>query len=224
MADVKFTILELDPATLQPNPWNTNHLSPQAETKLETSLLRHDGLFKPIITRTLPDGKRQILGGQHRAAAAERLGMKPIPVMDLGEMTEDRAKEISLIDNGRYGQDDALELSRLLNELGSPAEMATFMPFDLAEMETMSAMSKIDLDALDDLTNEAAPVVERPVRAPKTHAQMRFKVPVEDQGTLGAAFSQIIKDQGLADSDSLVNAGDALMWLVGRWRELETGA
>lgn len=220
---MKFTIAEMDPALLLPNPWNTNHLSPAAEVKLETSLKRHDGLFKPVITRTLENGRKQILGGQHRAAAAERLGMGPIPVMDLGVMTDDRAKEISLIDNGRYGQDDAAELSRLLSELGTPEEMASFMPFDIAELETMTAVGRIDLDALDNLDVEP-PEIERTPRAAKTHAQMRFKVPVEDQAALGAAFSQIIGDQALTDSDSLVNAGDALMWLVRRWRELEESA
>jgi hypothetical protein len=39
-------------------------------------------------------------------------------------------------------------------------------------------------------------------------------VPIEDQKTIEAQIKAIIADQGLEDSDSLVNAGDALVWLV----------
>jgi len=211
------------PRDLRPNPWNTNHLTPEAELKLENSLQRHDGLFKPILVRTLPDGGLQILGGQHRSAAAERLGYSEVPVLNLGAIDDQRAKEISLLDNGRYGQDDVAQLSRLLSELGSPQDLATFMPFEMAELETFTASAKIDLDALD-LAPEDAPevVTDKPPRVPKTHALMRFKVPLEDQATVEAAIKQIITDQGLSDSDSLVNAGDALMWLVRRWTSLET--
>src|ERR1700756_5232087 len=131
------------PRDLRPNPWNTNHLTPEAELKLENSLQRHDGLFKPILVRTLPDGSLQILGGQHRSAAAERLGYSEVPVLNLGAIDDQRAKEISLLDNGRYGQDDVAQPSRLLSELGSPQDLATFMPFEMAELETFTASAKI---------------------------------------------------------------------------------
>lgn len=210
------------PRDLKPNPWNTNHLSPEAEIKLETSLARYDGLFKPILIRTLPDGTFQILGGEHRNAAAERLGYQEVPVINLGMIDDQKAKEISLLDNGRYGHDDAAQLSRLLAELGQPQDIASFMPFDMAELETISAASAIDLDALD-LAPEDAPEIstEKPPRALKTHATMRFRVPVEDQPTVEATIKQVISDQALDDSDSLVNAGDALMWIVRRWMQLE---
>ena len=203
----------LNPKDLLANPWNPNRLTPEAEMKLENSLARL-GMFKPILVRTLEDGRREILGGENRARAAERLGWTEVPVYNLGTLSDDQAKQIGLLDNTRYGHDDASVLAKLLEDLGSPTDLATFMPFDMAELDALSAVSRIDLDKIG-LEDEDAPAIEdRPVRAPRTHATMRFKVPIEDQKTIEAQIKAIIADQGLEDSDSLVNAGDALVWLV----------
>jgi ParB-like chromosome segregation protein Spo0J len=202
----------VSPASLVSNPWNTNRLSPEAELKLENSLTRL-GMFKPVLVRTLENGTRQILGGEHRARAAQRLGWAEIPVIDAGEIDDQRAKEIGLIDNGRYGQDDAGALAALLESLGTPADIASFMPFDLGEIDALSAVNKLDLDKIG-LDDEDADAIEKTIRAPKTHVVMRFKVPLDDQSMVAGALKLIIEQQGLDDSDSLINAGDALVYLV----------
>ena len=51
----------LNPKELLANPWNPNRLTPEAEMKLENSLARL-GMFKPILVRTLEDGRREISG------------------------------------------------------------------------------------------------------------------------------------------------------------------
>lgn len=202
-----------DPAELSPNPWNTNHLTPEAELRLENAIARH-GFFRPVIVRELADGALQLIGGEHRAAAAKRLGLVEIPVVNLGRIDEARAKEIGVLDNGRYGHDDAAALGRLLEELGDPAELASFMPFDMGELEAMSKMTQIDLDSLELEDEQAAPVAPPPTKAPKTHTVMRFRVPVENQALIEDLVKRIIAEQELDDSDAMVNAGDALVWLA----------
>ena len=214
-------LIFVEPSKLKPNPWNTNHLTPEEEMKLENSLTRFDGFFKPIIVRTLSSGDLEILGGEHRNAAAARLKIKEVPIINLGTIDDKRAKEISLLDNGRYGHDDAGELSKLLSELGDPNDLASFLHIDLGDMEALAAAAKINLDELD-LDQEDAPEITPTPRAPKTHATMRFKVPVEDHSLVERTIKRIIADQSLNDSDSLVNAGDAFVWLVSRWMKLET--
>ena len=212
-----------NPRDLKYNPWNVNRLSPEAETKLETSLIKFDGLFKPILVRELEDGSLQIVGGQHRNEAAERLGLTEIPVINLGKIDDKRAKEITLVDNGRYGQDDAALLSKLLAELGTPEEISSFMPFDLTSLDGLFSAASIDLDAID-LEPETAPEIntDKPPRSIKTHTVVRQKIPVEDQALVETSIKRIIQDQGLSDSDSMVNAGDALIWLIRYWIEKET--
>lgn len=208
----------LDPRTLQPNPWNTNSCSPAIEAKLDESV-RRLGMFKPVVVRTLPDGSKQIIGGEHRSQSAIRVGLGKIPVCDLGDITEKRAKEISLVDNQRYGQDDSIQLAQLLEELGTAEDIGSFMPYSDAELTNIFSSVDIDLDSLD--IDDGA--VELPTSKDKTvdgnhktHQTMRFRVPVEDVENIGQKFELIMKAQGFTEADSLTNAGDALVWLLNK--------
>lgn len=201
---------ELDPKLLQPNPWNTNVVSPDNEAKIDASIKRL-GMFKPIIVRTLPDGTFQILGGAHRRDAAIRLGMDSVPVVNLGSISEKKAKEIGIVDNGRYGEDDTLGLAELLESLGGADELAAFMPFTDADFNSIFASTNIALDDLELPDDDgAAPSAPAPKPA-QTHAVMRFKVPLGDDSTIADAIARVQKQQGFTDEDALSNAGNALV-------------
>lgn len=202
---------ECNPALLQPNPWNTNVVSPDMEKKLDESLKRL-AMFKPIIVRELPSGKLEIIGGAHRAESAIRLKLKTVPIYNLGPIDDKKAKEIGLIDNGRYGVDDAVGLAELLADLGNPDELTTFMPFSDAEMTAIFSATKVDLDDLDlDADPDPSPPV---TKNPPTHTIMRFKVPLGDAEYIEGVIQAVMKSQGLTGSDDLTNAGDALVHFV----------
>lgn len=209
----------LDPRGLVPAPWNPNVADPADEAKLDASIERM-GFFKPVICRELDDGRLQILGGHYRTAAAIRLGHETVPVINLGQVDEKRAREITLIDNGRYGHDDANQLAALIEELGgSKDSLASFLPYDLAELEAITASAKVDLDSLG-LDDEDAPAPEKPPRAVKTHEVMRFKVGLSDAGQVRDAIKTVMLDQNFTEADELTNAGDGLVWLVQDWIRL----
>ena len=104
---------------LFPNPWNTNTVAPDNQAKIEASIKRY-GMFKPLICRTLDDGRLQIVGGEHRWEAAKAIGIQEVPIVNLGKIDDKRAKEISLIDNSRYGTDDSLKPAEVLNSMMFP--------------------------------------------------------------------------------------------------------
>lgn len=214
------SIGEAHPGTLLPNPWNSNHLTAEAERQLEESLTRF-GLFKPVIVREIEEAGEillQIIGGEHRAAAADRKGMKSIPIVNLGRIDDATAKEIGLVDNARYGADDAAELSRMLKEMGEISELSTFMPFTDEDAASIFAAGSINLDELKlddeyDLKDDKTPEIEEP-RAPKTartHTVMRFKVALADAERIAELLARVKKDNGYTASDDLTNAGDALV-------------
>jgi ParB family transcriptional regulator, chromosome partitioning protein len=198
---------------LAPNPWNTNRITdPVNEEKLRESLRRF-GAFKPILVRTLPDGTLQILGGEHRWKAAQQLGYKEVPVVNLGALDEQRAKEIGLVDNGRYGEDDTLGLSNLIKELGT--DIMSFMPFTELDLEALAKVSSINLEDLDKTPQEQLPDLNKLPSAPSSQV-MRFKVPVEDMGWLSTMIEQEMKNQGYKEEDALTNAGHAFVSLMKR--------
>lgn len=197
------------------NSWNSNVVSPENEIKLEESIKRL-GMFKPIIVRTLENGSYEVIGGQHRAEVARKLGFEKIPTVILGKIDDNKAKEISLIDNGRFGEDDTLKLSEILGELDtSIEELSSFMPYSLVELNNIFSSSSVALDTLDDVElpfEDELPVL--PTASTKTHSIMRFKVPIDDVDKISSLIEHTAKLNGFTESDQLTNAGDALVHLL----------
>lgn len=208
-----YKIDQVHPDTLVPNTWNSNIVSPENEAKLDASLKRF-GVFKPVIVRELADGTLQIIGGEHRAQSASRLGYSKIPVVNLGVISDKKAKEISLVDNDRFGEDDSFKLSELIGSLGSMEEVASFTTFTDADLDSIFTSSSIALDELDALSLPSDEVDLPKEKATQTHQIMRFKVPLKDVDAVTQKIEKAIKVQGFDDSDSLTNAGDALVHLL----------
>lgn len=211
-SDNKLQIEQVDPGRLRPNSWNTNVVSPDNERKLVESLKRF-GFFKPILARELADGSLEVLGGEHRWQAAISQGMKTVPVINLGQLDDVKAKEISLVDNGRYGSDDVLQLAQLLESIGNLSDLSTFMPYDDKELEHIFAATSISIDDLElDDDEQRAPVLP-PAKRVQDFQLMRFKVPIGDAAMVQERIEQIMKDQKFTEDDSLTNAGHALVHL-----------
>jgi len=189
-------------------------MSPDHEAKLDESIHKF-GVFKPIVVRELPSGEREIIGGEHRWLSAKRIGLTEVPIVNLGKISDRRAKEISLVDNNRYGEDDPLKLNDLLLDLGSPEELAMFMPMSEEDLTSLFSNSSIALDDLDLTAEELAastpPAAEKTLQ---THRVMKFKVPVEDADWVEDLITQTMKAQRFTEDDSLTNAGDALVHLL----------
>jgi ParB family chromosome partitioning protein len=201
---------------LKPNPWNTNVVSPENERRLEESLKRFaefGGFFKPVTVRTLPNGTLEILGGQHRWEAARRLGIKEVPIFNVGAISDKLAKEIGLADNGRYGEDDPLALAKLLATVDTKEELAKFLPYSDLDLQNLFSASSIDLDALG-LDGEEQRAPESPARPPATHQVMRFKVPVEDIAVVTERIEKVMRENNYTAEDSLSNAGAALVHII----------
>lgn len=211
-----FKLEEIDPKSLQlaPNDWNTNVVSPDNEKKLQESIKRL-GFFKPIVVRTLENGTLEIIGGEHRWQAAIALGYTKIPIVNLGPVTDKVAKEISIVDNGRYGADDTLQLQQLLESLGPVGELSSFMPYETDELEHIFSSVNAALDSLEIDEKEETPPPMPPQRKVQEFQMMRFKVPVGDAPKIQDRIERIMRENKLTEDDSLTNAGMALVILCG---------
>ena len=142
------------------------------------------------------------------------MGLKEIPFVNMGEVSDAKAKEVSVLDNARYGHDDALQLAELLEGLGSPEELSSFMPYtdsDIASIFSSVNIALDDLDLGDD--DEVVPTLprEKPIQ---THQIMRFKIPVGDVKNITDMVERVMKSQKFVDADSLANVGDALVFIL----------
>lgn len=121
----------VNPFELKPNEWNSNKVSRDNLEKLKKSVSSLE-MFKPLIVRETATGL-EILAGYHRNEAAKELGIESVPVLNLGPIEEQKAKEISIIDNTRYGEDDSELLEKLINSMDTEL-IGTAMP-ELASLE-----------------------------------------------------------------------------------------
>jgi len=202
-------LLHLNPNTLKPNAWNPNVVDRENQEKLDASLERL-GTFKPILVRELDDGTLEILGGKHRRDSAIRREVSKVPVINLGKIDDTRAKEISLVDNERYGEDDAITLQKMLNGLETANELPNFLPLTSDDLDLILADHSINIDDFDIDIDDDLPI-EKPTPSSPTHRIMRFKVQIDDAERLSDLIEKTIKINGLNSSDALTNAGDALV-------------
>ncbi|OCP21920.1 MULTISPECIES: ParB/RepB/Spo0J family partition protein [unclassified Ensifer] len=220
-------MLELDPKLLTPNPWNTNIVTPENEAKLEESI-RRLGFFRPAVVREIANSGNsenailyEILGGEHRAQVAAKLGLSTIPVVNLGPIDDLKAKEIGIADNSRYGMDDQFAFADLIKGMGNADQLKDFLPYTEHDFADLFTTSEIDIDSLGlDENFEKEPENEpdgediAPTKAPKTHTIIRYKVANRDAEDITALIERTMKDNGFTSSDDLTNAGDALVHLL----------
>jgi hypothetical protein len=214
--------VEVDPRDLQPNVWNPNEVDPINREKIRNSL-QQEGFFKPVLVRTLSDGTLEIIGGAHRVEEAIALGIGKVPATNLGTIDEARAKRITLLDNGRYGEDNHEKMGELLaGGIGTVEDLLAILPIDESEIsgyfdhELENELDNLDNDFdTDEFDNDEIDlgIKDKPS---KTHEIMRFKVAIDDVETIKETVQSTCKAQGFTESDSLTNSGDALVWLLAK--------
>ncbi|HBZ7265986.1 TPA: ParB N-terminal domain-containing protein [Klebsiella variicola subsp. variicola] len=223
--DVKITILQVEVARLRPNPWNTNSVGAQNFEKLKGSIEKL-GFFKPILARELDGGQFEILGGEHRWRAAMEQGISTVPVISVGKISDLVAKQMSLVDNERYGEDDQVALQRLIEEMQSELDyqLSEIAPYDDELAATLARESAIDLEMLEALSRgDEEPIEkdsrEKAERVGAEHQTMRFKVTFDASDRVTETIKSIIKEQAINTGNDMENAGEALVWLVDNYKE-----
>jgi hypothetical protein len=209
-------IVELiDPKTLEPNPWNSNRVSPENMEKLKRSISEL-GFASAVVARKV--GRTlQILGGQHRTEAAIALGLDKIPVVNLGVIPDEQAKKIGLVDNHRYGNDDTIALAKILEDLGTdPMDMVSILPVGRADIDAIIGMAGIDLDSIGLEPEETEPheEVASPTRPTKTHEIIKFRLTLGNAEKIRELIKTTTRRHKLEDQDEMTAAGDALALLL----------
>lgn len=209
-----------DPKIFHKNPWNSNSVNPKNMQKLCESI-KSLGFNSAVIVRELTDGTLQILGGSHRIEAAIELGLKEVPYLNLGVISDVKAKKVGLVDNSRYGSDDSLQLARLIEDIRiDTPDLTTFLPLQDEDLQSIMRAVDIDLDSLDIAPEheEEAPYdpeagrVERPL---KTHDILSFRVTMREAEAIRTLIEKTIKREGLDDgSDDKTVAGAALSHML----------
>ena len=98
---------EVDPALVDPNPWQPRSVVDDGALAELTASLGEHGLVQPIVVRARGD-RYQLIAGQRRLAAARRLGWAKLPVRVL-DVDDRQMSEIAIVENLQRRDLDALE-------------------------------------------------------------------------------------------------------------------
>jgi len=120
-------------------------IHPDPQVGMIVASIKQFGFVSPILV----DTKGVIIAGHGRLAAAERMGMKKVPVIKLGHLSEDQAKALRIADNSIAQSGTSWDPDMLEAELSS----LRAVKFDL---------EPIGLDAIELPDLAEAPIVVPP--------------------------------------------------------------
>jgi ParB/RepB/Spo0J family partition protein len=84
---------------IEPNPWQPRqHADPERMQELIEDI-KARGILEPIIVRPTGDGKYQVVAGERRFRASGAAGLTVVPAIVKESLTEEEAREISLVEN-----------------------------------------------------------------------------------------------------------------------------
>lgn len=202
------------PSKIRANPWNPNEMSPEMFLK-ERASIREFGFIDPITAREVDD-EYQIIDGEQRynAGLAEGITLFPLIVLDV---TEDEAKELTVILNDTRGQFREDRLSELLQDLASrreQARMEALLPYSHERLDQLLQRRTIDWDDLEKRRQEMQkgsgketdPWVERVFRMPRDAAQVLDRAIASVRSQEG--FAQAWQALEMIAADFLAGVGD----------------
>lgn len=106
-------VLDMDIASIQPNPEQPRRAFATDELDELASSIRERGVLQPILVRPLPGGgaEYQIVAGERRWRAAQRAGLHLIPAL-VRDLADQEVMEVALIENIQRADLNALEEAR----------------------------------------------------------------------------------------------------------------
>ena len=207
----KLSITYISPGDLKFNPWNSNKVDQENMGKLDKSL-KDFGQFQPIIARRLPDQTIQVLGGEHRTKIAIKNDIAEVPCIILENISDDKAKKMSLILNARYGKDDNEKLMELLKTVENSDLLPEIMPFDDDQFKALLAITEVDQELLDMGNDDNYDDEEEPSQP--LEQIIKFKVSIEDAAFIETVLLKTARKMSFKHKDIMGNQGDALVYLL----------
>lgn len=168
---------------ITPNPWNPNVMDAEMFTK-ERASIREFGFIDPITVREYPGDngyKYQIIDGEQRFKAGMAEGIEEFPIIIL-DVTEDEARELTIVLNDTRGQFQEDRLAALVRDLASRRDRSRLeglLPYSKARLDQLTERRTIDWDDLEKRRAEVKgpdrendPWVERVFRMPRASADV----------------------------------------------------
>lgn len=93
---------------VSPNPRNPRRTFAESDLEDLTQSIREHGIVQPVVVRTMPDNRYEIIAGERRWRAAQRAGLTNVPIV-VRDVTDRVALELAIIENVQRADLNAVE-------------------------------------------------------------------------------------------------------------------
>lgn len=133
---------------IAPNRWNPNVQSKETFEKTKQSIEKF-GLVGSVYVREInhTSADYEILDGEHRWKAAKEMGYTEIPVENLGAITDDQVKVLTVLFNNLRGKDDVEKRAAIFKQLD--AGQLQLLPFTAEQIEAEKSLVDFDFSIYD---------------------------------------------------------------------------
>lgn len=121
----KEELREVDIDLIDPNPEQPRTIFSEEKLEELSQSIRENGLVQPILVRRKGDGRYQLVAGERRWRAAQRIGMQRVSAV-VRDVEDEKLLEIALIENIQRQElnpiEEAIAYQRLMEVLGHTQE------------------------------------------------------------------------------------------------------
>ena len=202
--EIKGKIQEVSIESLSANIWNPNIQTDFIFDKELTSIKNH-GFIDPILVRE-KEGRLEIIDGEHRYKAAKTLGIKKVSINNLGKISDENAKQLTILMNEVRGKADKTKMGELLKDLQTSLpfeDLVLNLPYSDIEIQSMIGQVSLDWDQIaSDVTSKASESDEQK----EGWKKIEIRVPIEIHDAFKDQLSRFKKL--LFPNDSTKNVSD----------------
>jgi hypothetical protein len=198
----------VDIAQVFPNDYNYNEMSVEMVEK-EAEAFRRFGVIRSILVRRV--GKNYIIiDGEHRYKILRDAGVAKIQVRDLGVITDEEAKVLTMALDEIKGQPDFIKAAELFAGIKTYTleEISTFLPYKPVELQTM-------IDAIDfDYSEYGSPTDPYEDDMVSEYGTIMCRVPRDEAPELDKEAEALAHRLGVSDKKEPVQLGKLFTHLL----------
>ena len=193
-----------------PNDYNYNEMSKEMQEK-EAEAFRRFGVIRSILVRKTAPKHYVIVDGEHRYKILRDAGITRVQVRDLGTISDEEAKMLTVALDEIKGQPDFIKGAELFAGIKdySLDEIASFLPYKADELKTM-------IDAVDfDFSEYGSPADPFEDDMVTDYGTILCRVPKDEVGDLDTAADALSTRLGIKDKKEPVQLGKLFKHLLG---------
>ena len=185
---------------VSPNGYNYNEMANPMLNRERTSMNRF-GVFRTVLVRETPKGptRFEIIDGEHRWKGLKAEGSTQIPVRNLGKISDEEARALTILLDEIRGENDFERLSELFASITgvSAEDISAILPYSKEEIATMIDASKFEFPEYDYNRDEhgSGDTLE--------YIRILFRVMEEDAGRIQEKLAAICEEEGFSGKDDI---------------------